>query len=114
MRRGSSIASKSPVNLPANFVRRGVRVDVGGAGPRWGAWGHPRDAASAVRAVAAIRLRRKIVIFLAEGAGPAECGHRAGGKHYTLVINDLARNLRGRDVVTDVVEIPLLIARPRR
>src|SRR6516162_5169260 len=62
MRRRSSIASKSPVNCPANRVRKGVRVDTGGAGSGWGAWDHPRDAASTLRAVAAIRPRRDIVI----------------------------------------------------
>src|SRR6516162_4564435 len=63
MRRRSSIASKSPVNCPANHVRRAVRGDADGAGSGWGVWDHPRDAVSAVRAVAAIRLRRDTVII---------------------------------------------------
>src|SRR6516162_3626929 len=100
IRRRSSIASKSPVNLPANWVRRGVRGDAGGGGSGWGAWGHARGAASVVRAVAAIRLRRDIVICvsslvhrfsslgsIAGGARPAERGRRAGQLLYALKLH---------------------------
>jgi hypothetical protein len=39
-----------------------MRVDAAGAGPDWTGWDHARDVASALRAVAAIRRRRDIVI----------------------------------------------------
>src|SRR5215469_12768546 len=62
MRRRSSISSKSPVNVPANRVRREVRIDAAGAAPGWAGWDHPRDMANGLTAIAVIRLRRDIVI----------------------------------------------------
>ena len=89
MRRRSSIASKSPVNSPANRVRKAGRIDAAGAGPGWAVWDHPRDAASAVKADAAIRLLRDVVIVsplgsIAGAARPPEQGCRTGRSLYAL------------------------------
>src|SRR6516162_5907055 len=97
MRRRSSIASKSPVNCPANHVRRAVRGGGGGRGLRLGGgWDRPGGAASAVRAVAAIRLRRDIVIVSPPSARSREARDHQNaavtqGNHCTLLTNDLGQ-----------------------
>ena len=98
------------MNCPANRVRRGVRVDAGGAGPGWGAWDQPCDAASAVRAVAAIRLRRDIVIVSPPSARSREAHDRqnaavAQGDHYTLLTDNLDKESRLLRGVSDANEV---------
>jgi hypothetical protein len=53
-----------------------VRIDAAGAGPGWAVWDHPRDVASVVSAVPAIKLRRDIVIASPPSARPHEAHDR--------------------------------------